>query len=222
MLDLLLLAQANGAAESTTAAGTDAATPVEQSVEGWLSSVSMESATPWVIGLGKVALVVLLVVIAYAIGRRAMGKLIEARGLSIGVSVVINRILFWISVLAVVFFSLQALGILQDAWATLTAILAVVAIGFFAVWSVLSNTLCSVILMFARPFMVGDEIEVLGDGLKGKVIDFSLVYTTLEPDDGGIIRVPNNVFFQKSIRCRRGTQQVALDQQVNEPPREGR
>lgn len=71
--------------------------------------------------------------------------------------------------------SLQQFGVMENAWATLTAFLAMVAIGFVAVWSVLSNSFCSVVLMMSRPFDVGDTVEVSGQALRGKVIDFNLI-----------------------------------------------
>ena len=37
--------------------------------------------------------------------------------------------------------------------------------------------------------------------LKGKAIDFNLMFTTLRADDGGMIQVPNNLFFQKVVRA---------------------
>ena len=36
-----------------------------------------------------------------------------------------------------------------------------VAIGFIAVWSILSNVLCSLMLIMHRSFRIGDDIEVV-------------------------------------------------------------
>jgi len=109
---------------------------------------------------------------------------------------------------------LQCYGLLVNAWTTLTAVLGLVAIGFVAVWSVLSNMLCSMMLLVSRPFEVGDTIEVPVDSLRGKVIDFNLLFTKLQDEDGSVIQIPNNTFFQKPIRRRSGTGGVQLDEQL--------
>jgi small-conductance mechanosensitive channel len=96
----------------------------------------------------------------------------------------------------------------------LSAALALVAIGFFAVWSVLSNLLCALMLVVVKPFRVGDSIEVCGDGLKGKVIDLNFAFVTLREEEGALIRVPNNQFFQKSIRCEAGEERTDLAEQL--------
>jgi small-conductance mechanosensitive channel len=106
-------------------------------------------------------------------------------------------------------------------WASLTAVLALVAVGFVAVWSVLSNAFCSVMLMVSRPFNVGDTIEIPGEGWGGKVIDFNLIFTTLRDEQGVMLQVPNNLFFQKPIRRVIGVNTIPLDQQADRAqPRE--
>jgi small-conductance mechanosensitive channel len=47
------------------------------------------------------------------------------------------------------------------------------------------------------------------------VIDFNLIFTTLRDDDGSLLQVPNNTFFQKPIRRFVGTETRTLDQQVD-------
>jgi len=44
-------------------------------------------------------------------------------------------------------------------WATLSTVLAMIAIGFVAVWSMLSNVSATVLILLMRPFNIGDEIE---------------------------------------------------------------
>lgn len=93
-------------------------------------------------------------------------------------------------------------------WAGFTGFVTVAAVAFFAAWSVLSNLFCAVLIFSTRPFRVNDVIELIdsGDkpGIKGRVIDIRLVYTTLEdvtPEhEGALLQVPNSLFFQKSLR----------------------
>lgn len=123
--------------------------------------------------------------------------------------------------LVVILMSLQRLGVLANAWATISTVLAMVAIGFFAVWSVLSNLMSTLFLLVARPFRVGDTVELFPEGVGGKVIDLSFTFTTLREEQGDLIRVPNNQFLQKLIRIQRGEKRVDLaDQLVKESPTE--
>lgn len=101
--------------------------------------------------------------------------------------------------------------------AVLGTILGLVAIGFVAVWSVLSNLLCAFVMVIFKPFAVGDEIELTGgDGVKGKVIDLSLIFTTLSVGKDATILVPNNLFFQRIIKRHAGTVTVGLDYQLRQ------
>ena len=77
-----------------------------------------------------------------------------------------------------------------------------VAIGFVAVWSVLSNVLCSIILLAARPFRVGQRVGLPPDDMEGVVEEVTLLHTVLRTDDGGRLKVPNNLFFQRVLQIR--------------------
>jgi small-conductance mechanosensitive channel len=93
-------------------------------------------------------------------------------------------------------------------WTGFTGFVTVAAVAFFAVWSVLSNLFCAILIYSTRPFKVNDVVELIdsGDkpGIKGRVIDIRLVYTTLEdvmPEhEGALLQVPNSLFFQKALR----------------------
>ncbi|MEX2353275.1 MAG: mechanosensitive ion channel domain-containing protein [Gammaproteobacteria bacterium] len=133
----------------------------------------------------------------------------------------------WILVTFTVLLLFHQFGI--DASRILTAlstILVLLAIAFVAMWSVLSNILCALLLLFFSPFRFGDEIEIKEPdkerGIRGKVVGLSLFYTTLEHDEDNnineesgkkIIRVPNIMFFQRVITCYEGknTKDLRLD-----------
>lgn len=108
----------------------------------------------------------------------------------------------WLVIGLVSVAALLALGIdLQGLWSTLVAALSLVAIGFVAMWSILSHMLASILIVVFRPFEVGDRVEVVGDDpVVGEVVDLNPVYTTLRADDGSTIQVPNNLFFQKAVK----------------------
>lgn len=110
---------------------------------------------------------------------------------------------------------LERLGVSAGVlWAAFTGFAAVAAVAFFAVWSVLSNIFCSVLIFATRPFRLYDQIEVLENGekagLKGRVIDINLIYTTLQEENtpdghpGPTLQIPNSLFFQRAVRRFRG------------------
>lgn len=88
----------------------------------------------------------------------------------------------------------------EKLWVFVTGFLGLVAIGFFAVWSLLSNIIAGLFLFLSDPFKINDEIELPEISLGGKVRDIRPLFVMLEEDGGHVTFVPNNVFFQKSFR----------------------
>jgi small-conductance mechanosensitive channel len=102
-------------------------------------------------------------------------------------------------------------------WAALSGFVAVAAVAFFAMWSVLSNLLCAVFIFTIGPFRIGDVVELVDTtdkpGIKGRVTAINLMFTTLiEPAElgGALVQVPNSQFFQKSIRRWRGSDALPI------------
>src|SRR5258708_35175233 len=76
-------------------------------------------------------------------------------------------------------FVLSAFGLsMSGLWTIFSTIFALVAIGFVAVWSILSNTLCTIVILIFRPFAIGDELEFPGEPIRGRVVDLNFIYTT--------------------------------------------
>lgn len=99
-------------------------------------------------------------------------------------------------------------------WTVVSTTLAMVAIGFVAVWSVLSNISCTLMILLFRPFSIGDQLEFPGEDIQGQAIDLNFLYTTLETKDGYRMQVPNNLFFQKVLKRRRGHSGQSLEDQL--------
>ena len=58
--------------------------------------------------------------------------------------------------------------------------------------------LCGIILMMGR-IKIGDYVE-FGDRCRGKVIDIQYRTTLIETDDGAIVSIFNNQFFDKDFK----------------------
>lgn len=93
-------------------------------------------------------------------------------------------------------------GDLNNLWISIGSILGVIAIGFFAIWSILSNIVAGIIIYTINPFKITDTLVLVEKEVTGKVIDIGLIYTKLQDKDG-IFTVPNNVFFQQIVKVRK-------------------
>ncbi|MFO7821061.1 MAG: mechanosensitive ion channel [Lentisphaeria bacterium] len=88
----------------------------------------------------------------------------------------------------------------------LSSVLGLVAIGFFAVWSILSNVLAGFFLFISDAFRIDDVITLLPEDISGTVKENKLMFVVLEDDSGDTLHVPNNLLIQKVIK-RRGKNQ---------------
>lgn len=104
---------------------------------------------------------------------------------------------------------LERLGVSATVlWTAFTGFAAVGAVAFFAAWSVLSNIFCTILILTTRPFRLYDYVELLENGekpgLRGRVVDIRLVFTILQETGGEsagtTLQVPNNLFFQRTVR----------------------
>lgn len=120
----------------------------------------------------------------------------------------------WLIMGSALIFVLGRLGVSATVlWTALSGFVAVAAVAFFAMWSVLSNLLCAILIFTIGPFRIGDLVELVDTldkpGVKGRVVAINLMFTTLieTPEAGGaLVQVPNSQFFQKSVRRWRGSE----------------
>ena len=121
------------------------------------------------------------------------------------------RIIVFVLVLSVFGFELGGI------WALVSTVLAMIAIGFVAVWSLLSHSTATILLVIIRPFQIGDDIALPSQNMAGRVIDLNFFFTTLLDHEGNEWRVPNNMFFQKVMKRTKQPASTALSAQLNNP-----
>ena len=138
-------------------------------------------------------------------------RLASARGhLPQKMAVRLRRTFYWLLAFVMMAAVLQGTHLFDQAWAVVSAMLVAVALGFVALWSVLSNVVCALFILAFRPFRIGDRVEIVDPsdhkvGMSGVVSELSLMFTTLEADSEDedtrvVFRVPNSVFFLKGVR----------------------
>jgi len=83
----------------------------------------------------------------------------------------------------------------------LSSIFAVVGIGLFAQWSILSNITASMIIFFGFPYRIGDRIKIADkdDDISGIIEEISMFHVILRRDDGNLITYPNSMVLQKAV-----------------------
>lgn len=145
--------------------------------------------------------------------RWLLGRLLRRSSLPQNVRVLARRLGSFLILGSAGLMALDAFGVSATVlWAAFTSFAAVGAVAFFAAWSVLSNIFCSFLILATRSFRVGDLVEVLENGekpgLRGRVVDVNLIYTTLQESEGRasgtVLQVPNSLFFQRIVRRWRG------------------
>lgn len=83
-------------------------------------------------------------------------------------------------------------------------ILGLVAIGFVATWSILSNIVSTLLILAIRPYEIDDYIKVLPDNVEGYVDEINLFFTILKDKKNQYTHIPNNLMFQKYLVHVRG------------------
>lgn len=175
-----------------------------------------ERLPPWaadwldvLVPLVQVGLILLAAWILMRVARRLTRRLTDAYALPPKVSMLSRRIAGVAIYSGAIFWSLERLGVSGAVlWTAFTGFAAVGAVAFFAVWSVLSNLFCALMIFTTRAFRAGDFVELIenGDkpGLRGRVVDINLVYTTLQESgdasSGTTLQLPNSLFFQRALR----------------------
>ena len=175
-------------------------------VQGWLDTI---------MPIGQVLLIVLAAWLLQRLVRLLVRRLVDGRGLPLEMAVVLRRLSASLIAAAALLLILEWMGVSgMVLWTAFTGFAAVGAVAFFAAWSVLSNIFCAVLIFSTRLFRLQDHIEVLENGekpgLKGRVVDIKLIYTSLQEveadasDGGSVLQIPNSLFFQRSVRRWRG------------------
>ena len=156
---------------------------------------------------------ILLILLAAWLLQHLLRRLVRRAGahyqLPADMLMLFNGVLRWAILLGTTLLVLERMGVSAAVlWTGFTGFVTVAAVAFFAAWSVLSNLFCALLIFTARPFRIGDHVEILDTaekpGAKGRVVDVNLLYTTLEefntPPGSAWIQIPNALIFQRVVR----------------------
>ncbi len=173
-------------------------------------------AADWLDVLIPALQVILILLVAWLLMRvvvRVIRTLADSYALPLRMTTLARRAVAFFIYGAALLWALERLGVSGSVlWAAFTGFATVGAVAFFAAWSVLSNLFCALLIFTTRAFRPGDLVELLDaadkPGVKGRVVDINLVYTTLQETgvrgDGCIVQLPNSLFFQRVLRRWQG------------------
>ncbi|MBV8034522.1 mechanosensitive ion channel family protein [Roseateles sp.] len=157
----------------------------------------------------EVTLIGLAAWLVMRVVRLLIRRVTRTYGLPVNVAALFLRLVAVLVYGGALLWALERLGVSGAVlWTAFTGFATVGAVAFFAAWSVLSNLFCTLLIYVTRAFRVGDVVELLeaGDkpGMKGRVMDINLVYTTLlesgDAQSGTSLQLPNSLFFQRVLR----------------------
>ncbi|MEW4922611.1 mechanosensitive ion channel domain-containing protein [Algibacter sp. 2305UL17-15] len=82
-----------------------------------------------------------------------------------------------------------------------SSVFAIIGIGLFAIWSILSNITSGIIMFFNFPYKVGDKIEIHDKDFPIRAIieDIRAFQLHLRLDNGDLVTYPNNLILQKAV-----------------------
>ncbi len=175
-------------------------------VKGWLTSE--EGGLRWAMNVGLFLGILVVAWVLSKILSRAVHRGLKMTG---GVSRLLEDFLVgtvrWVVMVVGVIMALAALEV------SIGPLLAVVgAAGFviaFALQDSLSNFASGMMILFFRPFDVGDVVDA--GGVSGKVTSMNLVSTTIKTFDNKDMVVPNNKIWQDVITNATGVDTRRVD-----------
>lgn len=89
----------------------------------------------------------------------------------------------------------------EDLAVIFSSVFAVIGIGLFAIWSILSNITSGIIMFFSFPYKVGDKIEIHDKDFPIRAIieDIRSFQLHLRLENGDLVTYPNNLILQKAV-----------------------
>ncbi len=90
---------------------------------------------------------------------------------------------------------------IKDISVIFSSVFAVIGIGLFAIWSILSNITSGIIMFFSFPYKVGDKIKIHDKDypIEAIIEDIRAFQLHLRLDNGDLVTYPNNLILQKAV-----------------------
>ena len=147
-------------------------------------------------------IVLLILVVIRYFSRTLIRKIGRKSGINDARIKLISRYVTVTLVIIAVLIEASIFGIgKKDLAVVFSSVFAVIGIGLFAVWSILSNITSGIILFISFPYKVGDKIKIHDDSFLVEAIieDIRAFHLHLRLDNGNLVTYPNNLMLQKAV-----------------------
>jgi small-conductance mechanosensitive channel len=154
------------------------------------------------INVGRAALLLLGALLLARFLRGRVLQLGVRRRMNVNVAALIANLIQVGLIILAILVILPTFGI---AWTTLAAVFGAAGLAVsLAFQDLLRNFIAGIYILIERPFALGDEITVQSSPpINGIVQTIEMRITTLRPDEGQIVVVPNNTIFSTPITNHR-------------------
>lgn len=90
---------------------------------------------------------------------------------------------------------------MSDIVVVFSSVFAVIGVGLFAVWSILSNVTSGIVMFFSFPYKIGDKIHIHDKDTEviGIIEDIRSFQMHLRLENGDLMTYPNNLILQKAV-----------------------
>lgn len=163
-----------------------------------LGKITHSSAHQRVIGWSCAAVLLVSGFLAVRHLSRALGRLVSRQS-SIGTGAALRLVSNGVGSLILIFAMFAVLGV-SLSHLLIGAGLAGIILGIAAQQS-LGNIFAAIVMLFARPFVVGDDIRIRSGNIgviDVKVLGIGLTYVTVSTDDG-VLKIPNSAMLAAGI-----------------------
>ncbi|PKG51316.1 mechanosensitive ion channel domain-containing protein [Olleya namhaensis] len=151
---------------------------------------------------GSSAILLLVFIIIRSILKISIKKIGRNSGINDARIGLISRYTTFTLLLIFLLFLAYILGAeLENLAVIFSSVFAVIGVGLFAIWSILSNITSGIIMFFSFPYKVGDKIKIHDKDapIEAIIEDIRAFQLHLRQDNGDLVTYPNNLILQKAV-----------------------
>ncbi|WP_452223532.1 mechanosensitive ion channel domain-containing protein [Lacinutrix chionoecetis] len=148
------------------------------------------------------AIVLAVFIIIRIIGKMTIRKIGQKSGVNDARIKLISRYYTVTLLIIFLFFLAYIFGAeLNEISVVFSSVFAVIGIGLFAIWSILSNVTSGIIMFFSFPYKVGDKIKIHDKDypIEAVIEDIRAFQLHLRVENGDLVTYPNNLILQKAV-----------------------
>jgi len=148
------------------------------------------------------AILLVIFIIITIIGKVTIRKIGKKSNINDARVKLISRYYTVVLFLVFIFFEAYIFGAqLREILVVFSSVFAVIGIGLFAIWSILSNVTSGIIMFFSFPYKVGDKIKIHDKDypIEAVIEDIRAFQLHLREDSGDLVTYPNNLILQKAV-----------------------